>query len=241
MSSPEIKNISLFRIAKSVAYACPFRPVKRDVSRDRHATSGRNAMDAASVRQFAAGRERKLRTAKSCGPGAATVASIRAGPCWCGNGDNKRRSPGRARRKPSIPRAGKAGPFWLNLWWLTGGLFLLPPRLRVQSAPGFPCALLAREGQQHRKAQAKSRRENEHVCFHVIASEAKQSRVAGGTLDYFRLRAGRFGGLQALRSLRSKWRRVVASLLAMTARQTHCRPGESRDPCAVAGIAGKCW
>jgi len=46
--------------------------------------------------------KRRWRTAKSCGPGAATVASIRAGPCWRGNGDNKCRSPGRARisRKP---------------------------------------------------------------------------------------------------------------------------------------------
>ena len=37
------------------------------------------------------------RTAKSCGPGAATVASIPAGLCWRDNGDNQRRSPGRAR------------------------------------------------------------------------------------------------------------------------------------------------
>jgi hypothetical protein len=29
------------------------------------------------------------RTAKSCGPGAATVASIHAGLCWHGNGDKK--------------------------------------------------------------------------------------------------------------------------------------------------------
>jgi hypothetical protein len=34
-----------------------------------------DAMDAARVRQLAAGRERARRTAKSCGPGAATVAS----------------------------------------------------------------------------------------------------------------------------------------------------------------------
>jgi len=31
-------------------------------------------------------RERRQRTAKSCGPGAATVAPIPAGPCWHGNG-----------------------------------------------------------------------------------------------------------------------------------------------------------
>jgi len=44
--------------------------------------------------------KRPWRTAKSCGPGAATVASIPAGLCWRGNGDKNRRSPGRARSKP---------------------------------------------------------------------------------------------------------------------------------------------
>src|SRR5437870_2932454 len=39
---------------------------------------------------------------------------------------------------------------------------------------------------------------------------------ADGTMDCFRLRARRFGGLPTLRSLPSKRRRVVASLLAMT-------------------------
>ncbi|KAH2824546.1 hypothetical protein KXW08_007917, partial [Aspergillus fumigatus] len=61
----------------------------------------------------------RRRTAKSCGPGAATLASIPAGPCWQGNGDNKGRSPGR----------------FLPL------CFLLHRGLRAQSAPGFPCAL----------------------------------------------------------------------------------------------------
>ena len=44
--------------------------------------------------------KRWQRTAKSCGPGAATLASIHAAPWWRGNGDNKGRSPGRARSKP---------------------------------------------------------------------------------------------------------------------------------------------
>ena len=74
LSRPCDKNISLFRIPKSVAYARPFRPT-RDVSADRHGTSGWNAMDAA-MRAFRCATIAKLRTTKSCGPGAATVASI---------------------------------------------------------------------------------------------------------------------------------------------------------------------
>jgi hypothetical protein len=57
----------------------------------------RDAMDAAASGGFARRTKRPQRTAKSCGPGAATVASILSGLCWGGNGDNKRRSPGRAR------------------------------------------------------------------------------------------------------------------------------------------------
>src|SRR5947207_2374901 len=45
---------------------------------DRRDTLGRDAMDAAASGSSTAGRERLQRTAKSCGPGAATVASIRS-------------------------------------------------------------------------------------------------------------------------------------------------------------------
>ena len=53
--------------------------------------------------------KRPWRTAKSCGPGAATVASIPAGPCWRGNGDKNRRSPGRARISRKAIARGKPG------------------------------------------------------------------------------------------------------------------------------------
>ena len=53
--------------------------------------------------------ERLPRTAKSCGPGAATLASIPAGPCWRGNGDNKGRSPGRAPISRKAIARGKPG------------------------------------------------------------------------------------------------------------------------------------
>src|SRR5262249_39781836 len=80
--------------------ACTLCP-RKGTLRDRHGTSAQVAMDAvASARCKPRRRKRRQRTAKSCGPGAATLASIRAAQWRCGNGDNKGRSPGRARRKP---------------------------------------------------------------------------------------------------------------------------------------------
>ena len=73
---------------------------QRDVSRSSRNVA-RVAMDACGVRRDFSRRTKTLqRTAKSCGPGAATLASIHAALWWRGNGDNKGRSPGRARSKP---------------------------------------------------------------------------------------------------------------------------------------------
>ncbi len=65
--------------------------------------------------------------------------------CGLGNGDNKGRSPGRARRKPSNHCAGKAG-----VTGCTCSDYRSCPAcpsdtgLRVRLAPGFPCALFPR-------------------------------------------------------------------------------------------------
>ncbi len=59
--------------------------------------------------------KRRRRTVKSCGPGAATLASIPACLCGPGNGGKRGRSPGRARSKPSNRCAGKVGMSWLYL------------------------------------------------------------------------------------------------------------------------------
>jgi hypothetical protein len=59
--------------------------------------------------------KRRRRTVKSCGPGAATLASIPACLCGPGNGGKRGRSPGRARNKPSNHCAGKVGMSWLYL------------------------------------------------------------------------------------------------------------------------------
>jgi hypothetical protein len=48
-------------------------------------------------------------------------------------------------------------------------------RPRVQRAPGIPCALSSEGGTTNLQNSGKSCRENGHVCFHVFASEAKQS------------------------------------------------------------------
>src|SRR6201988_3476987 len=95
---------------------------------------------AASVRCKSHGRKRRQRTAKSCGPGAATVASSqRAYPA--DDGGKKRRSPGRARISRKAIAWGKPG--CLGCSCLIRVLLSLPSHtvLRAQSAPGFPCAL----------------------------------------------------------------------------------------------------
>ena len=98
-------------------------------------------MDAVASGGFARWARTQAASAKSCGPGAATVASIRAGPCWRGNGDKKRRSPGRARISRQTIARGKPG--CLGCTCLIRVRFRLPLHtvLRAQSAPGFPCAL----------------------------------------------------------------------------------------------------
>ena len=53
--------------------------------------------------------KRLWRPVKSCGPGAATLASIRHCLCGAGNGDNKGRSPGRARISRQTIARGRPG------------------------------------------------------------------------------------------------------------------------------------
>ena len=109
LSSPQAKNILLYRTPKSVAYADPFRPVKRGRIRDRHDTSGRDAMDAAASGAFFSPDESKAAYGEVVWSWRRDRGVYLAGPYPVGNGDKKRRSPGRARRKPSNHCAGKAG------------------------------------------------------------------------------------------------------------------------------------
>ena len=114
--------------------------------------------------------KRGPRTAKSQGPGAATVASIHAGPCRRGNGDNKTPLTGATAYKPSNHCAGKAG---LSRLYLSNPCAFLSPlhtAMRVHPAPGFPCALPSREGQRDCKTRAKTCRGNVSGCSKAEAA-----------------------------------------------------------------------
>src|SRR6266568_3145261 len=103
MSSPRIKNISLFQKWETVAYLSPSRPAQRGVGQ-RHDV-GRVAVDVevpstnGTMPGEAFWRRRVLRTAKTCGPDASALASS-----WWERFRQRRwqesRSPGRARYKP---------------------------------------------------------------------------------------------------------------------------------------------
>jgi hypothetical protein len=132
MSSPLCKNILLRHLVETDLLIPPSRPT-RGAYRDRHGRRARDAMDAAAFcargdrragdepvsDQQHADERRLLRTAKSCGPDAPTLASSlrrHVGPTGlrqpisADDGGKQARSPGRARSKPLKPlRAGMPG------------------------------------------------------------------------------------------------------------------------------------
>jgi hypothetical protein len=113
------------------------------------------------------------RTAKSCGPGAATLASswreVSRQRRW-----QKRPLTGESTKQPLKPLRGESRDVsavpvvkpvcFLSLVSHTG--------LRAQSAPGFPCALSSGEGQREYSNSGNSCRENETAC-HKVSSPAK--------------------------------------------------------------------
>ena len=105
LSSPIRKNIPFRASPKSVAYPVPSRlsegrfAIVTDVRRE--------AMDAGGASDEGA----CLRTAKSCGPDASTLAFKSRGSHSADDGDKRARSPGRARRKPLKPLRGECRVF----------------------------------------------------------------------------------------------------------------------------------
>ena len=96
------------------AISRPARATIRDVSRSSRNVE-RVAMDAGQRQVILHRTKRRLRTAKSCGPGAATLASIR--PACAGPATGARKAVPRGEYEVSrkATRAGKAGMSWLYL------------------------------------------------------------------------------------------------------------------------------
>jgi hypothetical protein len=129
--------------------------------------AGRNTVDAGCALDEGAG----LRTAKSCGPDASTLASSRRS-LSAGDGDKQARSPGRARRKPLKPSCREGRVFR----WTCGdtlACFLLFARgaagaagTRLSPLPSWGSAapsVFLGEGFVHNSGA--SRRESEAVCL----------------------------------------------------------------------------
>ena len=100
--------------------------------------------------------------------------------CGLGNGDNKRRSPGRARISRKAIARGKPGCLGCTCLIRVRCFYFLHTVLRAQSAPGFPCALCSREGQRIAKlGRNRAVRTRAHVFpRHCERSEAIQLRWA---------------------------------------------------------------
>ena len=120
------------------------------------------------LRQVLAPGETQRRTVKSCGPGAATLASIPACLCGPGNGGKKGRSPGRARNKPPNHCAGKAGMSWLYLSNpCAPSYYPLHTAMRVPPAPGLLRALYTRGST---KLQSSGENRAVRAMMHVYSS-----------------------------------------------------------------------
>jgi hypothetical protein len=133
--------------------------------------------------------ERAPRTAKSCGPGAATLAPSR----WSNSsatGARKAASPGRARISRKAIARGKPGCPGCTCG-LTRVHFCSTPThtgLRAQSAPGFPCALCQREGHEDAKPGRKpaaGRRTYAHVAVQTDLPSRHRCDVRHGTPFFF--------------------------------------------------------
>ena len=90
--------------------------------------------------------------------------------CGLGNGDNKGRSPGRARISRKAIARGRPGCLGCTCQTRVRSYYPLHTVMRAQSAPGFPCALCLGGSNELAKLRRKSRRENESVCPSVVAN-----------------------------------------------------------------------
>jgi hypothetical protein len=138
--------------------------------RGRHGTSARVAMDAAASGMFACPTKRLQRTAKSCGPGAATLASSRVvspTPATVAKqaahrGEHEVSRKTFARGRPGCPGCTCQTRVHSHCFQHTA--------LRAQSAPGLPCALSSKRGPMKMQNPGNSCRGDERLCPHTRPS-----------------------------------------------------------------------
>ena len=113
--------------------------------------------------------KRRRRTAKSCGPGAATLASIR--PACAGPATGARKAVPRGEREVSRQTIARGRPGCPGRY-LSNPCALLATHctrcLRVPPAPGLPCALYPGGSNEIAKLRRKLRRENESACLQSL-------------------------------------------------------------------------
>src|SRR5689334_8183556 len=133
---------------------------------------GAVAMDACGVRRVHSRRTETLqRTAKSCGPGAATLASIR--PARAGTATVATKAVHRGEHEVSrkaIARGKPGCPGCTCQTRVHSTATLRTRRCGRSRRPAFPAPSLNEEGATRCKTQASPSRENEHTCLPVIAS-----------------------------------------------------------------------
>ena len=165
LSSPSRKNILIFRIHKSVY-----------ISRHPASQEGRFAvvtdvgcgMRWTRQRRSAntlRGRAALMRTAKSCGPDAPTLASsLRIQ--FAGDGGKQARSPGRARRNPLKPLRGECRVIPVNLRLLPLCFFCCTGGCGCIGHPAFPAPSDVRGREITGKTRACVPRDREAVSAH---------------------------------------------------------------------------
>jgi hypothetical protein len=120
-------------------------------------------VDALATRaDFLRRRTAPKRTAKSCGPGAPTLAPSRVVTSRAMMGARKPGSPGRSRISRNTIAQGM--PDDLAEPVVTAACFLFCRRAMVRPSPGIPCALLFSEGRERCMTRVRSRRGKANSC-----------------------------------------------------------------------------